>query len=107
MVRESPEIETKGPAHSLYPNVVVPLNTTCVPFLSLVRSSVVPAGTTRLLRVIVEQEVFDLATAAAPEEPLKVQLSARSVSVAGAAKAVVAASATVKSDEIERIMMKE
>jgi hypothetical protein len=45
--------------------VVVPLKMTVVPEVSLVRSSVVPAGTAMLLKVIVEHAAFPLMAAAA------------------------------------------
>lgn len=86
-------METRGPDHSLYPKVVVPLKTTCVPLVSLVKSRVVPAGTTRLSRVIVEHEAFELATAVAPDAPVKVQLEAAR-SFRGAALVVAASAAT-------------
>jgi hypothetical protein len=56
-----PLTETSGPAHSLYPNVVVPAKVIVVPDLTLVRSRVVPAGTDIPLIVIAVQD----ATAAA------------------------------------------
>jgi hypothetical protein len=68
-----PETEIKGPDHSSYPKVVVPVKITLVPLVSLVKSRVVPAGTTRLDKVIVEQEALPLATAAAPVVPEKAE----------------------------------
>lgn len=53
---------------------------TVVPCFSPVRSRVVPAGTATEDRTMVEQEVLDFATAAAPVEPEKVQEEARSSS---------------------------
>lgn len=49
-------------------------------------------------------EAFALMAAAAPEEPLKVQLSARSTSEAGAAMTEVAASATA-AIEVRKLTM--
>ena len=51
--------------------MVVPSKITLVPFVSLVKSRVVPEGTAMLLKTIVAQEALDLLTAAAPEEPEK------------------------------------
>ena len=65
---------------------------------SLVKSRVVPAGTTRLSRVIVGHEDLADATAEAPEAPEKEQLVA--ALAAGAADAV-AASATTATEMIE------
>jgi hypothetical protein len=114
-VSESPEMETSGPDHSLYPKVVVPLKMTWVPcridgtsqqvlcasfsvtrtLVSLVRSRVVPAGTTRLSRVIVAQDFLADATAVVPEAPEKEQVvAARSSRAAGAAVAVAASAKT-------------
>ena len=128
IVSESPEMETRGPDHSLYPKVVVPLKMTCVPcrakrnksandlnhhthsmlrprtLVSLVRSRVVPAGTTRLSRVMVAQEALADTTAVAPEAPEKEQVVARSARAAGAA-AAVAASATTATETNEPNMV--
>jgi hypothetical protein len=77
---------------------------TVVPVFSPVRSRVVPAGTTTLLRVMVEQEVLLLMAAAAPVVPEKVQ-EARGVrrevprtlaSAAGAALTAAAPSRAIK-----------
>jgi acyl-coenzyme A synthetase/AMP-(fatty) acid ligase len=65
---------------------------------SLVKSRVVPAGTTRLSRVIVAHEDLADATAVAPEAPEKEQVVA--ALAAGAADAV-AASATTATEMIE------
>ena len=65
----------RGPDHSSYPKVVVPSNTTCVPVVRPVKSSVVPDGTATLDRTIVAQEAFDLLAEAAPFEPEKVQVA--------------------------------
>ena len=40
-----PDTETKGPTHSEYANVVVPVKVTVVPVFNPVRSRVLPAGT--------------------------------------------------------------
>jgi len=60
---------------------------TRVPLVKPVKSKVVPAGTTRLLRVITGQDFLAFTTAAAPVEPEKVQtaLSPRTGATAGAA----------------------
>lgn len=76
---------------------------TVVPVFSPVRSRVVPAGTSTLLRVMVEQEVLLLMASAAPVLPEKVQ-EAREVrrevprtgSAAGAALTAVAPSRAIK-----------
>jgi hypothetical protein len=49
-----------------------------VPFFNPVRSRVVPAGTATEDKTIVEQEVLELIAEAAPLEPEKVQVEARS-----------------------------
>lgn len=51
---------------------------TLVPSFSPVKSKVVPAGTATLLSTIVEQDFLPLMAAAAPVDPEKVQLEARS-----------------------------
>jgi len=73
---------------------------------SLVKSRVLPAGTTRLSRVIVGQEDLADATAVAPEAPENEQVVARSSRAAGAAVAV-AASATTATERIEPNMFEE
>ena len=50
-----PLTETRGPSHSLYPKVTLPAKITLVPLLRPVRSKVSPAGTVRLLMVMVVQ----------------------------------------------------
>jgi hypothetical protein len=50
---------------------------TCVPELRLVKSNVVPEGTARAERMMVEQLVFDLLAADAPLDPVNVQVVAR------------------------------
>ena len=72
--------------------------------VSLVRSRVVPAGTTRLSRVMVAQEALADTTAVAPEAPEKEQVVARSARAAGAA-AAVAASATTATETNEPNMV--
>ena len=71
---------------------------------SLVKSRVLPAGTTRLSRVIVGQEDLADATAVAPEAPEKEQVVA--ALAAGAADAV-AASATTATEMIEPNILEE
>lgn len=50
---------------------------TCVPSLRSVKSRVVPDGTARAERMIVEHEVFDTLADEAPPEPEKVHVVAR------------------------------
>lgn len=64
-VMSVPDTEMRGPLHSSYPKVVVPSKMTCVPLVSLVRSSVVPDGTAILFKTIVAHDVFDLLALAA------------------------------------------
>ncbi|KAH9084135.1 hypothetical protein Ae201684P_020390 [Aphanomyces euteiches] len=47
----------RGPSHNLVPNVVVPVNVTVAPSLSLVRSKVTPAGTCNDEMTTLEQEL--------------------------------------------------
>jgi hypothetical protein len=63
------------------------LRLTFVPAVRSVKSSVVPAGTATFDKVIVEQEVLDLRTLAAPVEPENMHEAARLSKVAGAANA--------------------
>ena len=60
-----PETEMRGPAHSLYPKVVVPWKVTVVPDFKPVRSRVVPAGTVMpLMTISVQEALFLIAVAA-------------------------------------------
>lgn len=77
--------------------IYTPEKMTLVPVVKLVKSKVVPAGTTMLLKVMVEQDFLPLATCAAVVKVQEVALSLRARSVtsaAGAAMAEVARSAT-------------
>ena len=67
---------------------------TVVPFVNLVKSSVVPEGTARLDSTIVAHEVLDLLTAEAPLAPEKVH-EARFAS-SGAAVGAGAGAATAR-----------
>jgi hypothetical protein len=75
-----------------------------VPLAKSVRSRVVPAGTTTLLSVMVEQDFLFLMASAAPLDPEKEQLSARASRDAGAATTDVAASAAV-AREVKRCIV--
>ncbi len=67
---------------------------TLVPLVSLVKSSVVPDGTVMPERTMVAQEALDLLTAAAPEDPEKVQEALLSRVAAGVGAGAAGAAAT-------------
>lgn len=67
----------RGPAHSLYANVVSPWKITVVSSGRLVISRVTPAGTVRESRMMVEHDDFDLEADEYPRVPVNLQVAAR------------------------------
>ena len=79
---------------------MVPSKITWVPELRPVRSRVLPEGTARALRTMVEQEVLDLLADEAPPEPEKVHVVARSSRFGAAVGAGAAAGAATTTDTV-------
>lgn len=77
---------------------------TVVPLVRPVRSNVVPDGTAKADKMIVEQEVFDLLAEEAPPEPEKVQVVAR---LARSGAAVGAGAGAANTEVIAESKMRE